>query len=891
MELIERLPTQERLRQAKRRRAQQIKRWQEYEREMNMHEQQLQHHHHANHQHRHNGHAKVDIWPFKGSSNSSGSKSSSSSGGGGGKKAQFQQQQSVASQHSVSSQSQLQSLQANSRGGIRFQEHIVLLDAIMRRDYNEVEHLLVTGVSPNSANEDGLTAIHQCCIDDSADLLKLLIKYEADVNVCDNDLWTPLHAAATCANLEICKILIDNGADLLAVNTDGNMPYDICDDEVCLEYIESEMAARGVTQQTIDAKRANQEFRMLDDLKQICFATSKSLNAYRNSSQQKDHVNHFLTAFYQPFEIDGRLNLNARDHNGATLMHIACANGYQSVLEFLLNDCQRAIDNGAPIVPVSLASRDEDGWTPLHVATFWGHQKAIEQLLEHGADINLRTNNDETVLDLCDDADVREFIVQKCKEIESEQQKQAAARAAAAAAALQMKMQMLNSNNNNSTSNNNNNTLTSTTNGSIKSTDKSTNNNSTSNNSNTGRSIKRTSTGVNRSSSVRRSSFRDKEKASRKLDASFKDVLYASEIQGNENVESGEITGANGTNITGGGSRAGAASSSTSSSGFKSASVENNNNLSNNNNNPRHRSLDESISASLVNETTTGGATTTSMDEDVVDGAGGGVDVIDMPTSPVNPIIINHKDESVIMNATTTTSSNSNAVAGGGNKLTTVVKIVNPPQITIFEASPLVNGPRQGTHMINNTTNNSTLTNVSQIARIHSNGSALLTGAAGTTINTTTNNNNNNPNFSMTSSAISSSSLPPPAHLQAPNNNNNSSNSSSSLTSSSMAGMNSSIAVIDVKSSSNHHRQQPATASVIANNNNNNNRMVQQQQPHAVVNNNNDDDGVRYKFVSNQTIGAKSSQRNEFDDINMDSVSDSGKTNGCGKCLRCCTIM
>ena len=33
------------------------------------------------------------------------------------------------------------------------------------------------------------------------------------------------------------------------------------------------------------------------------------------------------------------------------------------------------------------------------------------------------------------------------------------------------------------------------------------------------------------SSSVRRTSFRDKEKAARKLDTSFKDVLYASENQ------------------------------------------------------------------------------------------------------------------------------------------------------------------------------------------------------------------------------------------------------------------------------------------------------------------------------------------------------------------------
>lgn len=100
-------------------------------------------------------------------------------------------------------------------------------------------------------------------------------------------------------------------------------------------------------------------------------------------------------------------------------------------------------------------------------------QKAIEILLENGADVNLKTNNNETVLDLCDDSDVREFITQKMETLE--QQKQAAARAAAAALQAQMRT-------NSSFSNN----------GSIKSNDKSALNN------NSGRSLKRTSTGVTR---------------------------------------------------------------------------------------------------------------------------------------------------------------------------------------------------------------------------------------------------------------------------------------------------------------------------------------------------------------------------------------------------------
>lgn len=111
------------------------------------------------------------------------------------------------------------------------------------------------------------------------------------------------------------------------------MPYDICDDEICLEYIESEMANRGVTQQAIDIKRAENEIRMLEDVKLL---------------------NHKFQNINKTFD----------EQNGATFMHIACANGYTSVLEYLLEN------------KASLNVRDNDGWTPLHVSTFWGHVRA-----------------------------------------------------------------------------------------------------------------------------------------------------------------------------------------------------------------------------------------------------------------------------------------------------------------------------------------------------------------------------------------------------------------------------------------------------------------------------------------------------------------------------------
>ena len=43
-----------------------------------------------------------------------------------------------------------------------------------------------------------------------------------------------------------CQLLnAYRGADLLAVNSDGNMPYDLCEDGPTLDFIESEMAKRG----------------------------------------------------------------------------------------------------------------------------------------------------------------------------------------------------------------------------------------------------------------------------------------------------------------------------------------------------------------------------------------------------------------------------------------------------------------------------------------------------------------------------------------------------------------------------------------------------------------------------------------------------------------------
>ena len=48
----------------------------------------------------------------------------------------------------------------------------------------------------------------QCCIDNYEEMVKILLDRGAGVNAQDNELWTPLHAAATCGHAGLVRILI-----------------------------------------------------------------------------------------------------------------------------------------------------------------------------------------------------------------------------------------------------------------------------------------------------------------------------------------------------------------------------------------------------------------------------------------------------------------------------------------------------------------------------------------------------------------------------------------------------------------------------------------------------------------------------------------------------------
>ena len=45
----------------------------------------------------------------------------------------------------------------------------------------------------------------QACIDDNIDMVEFLVERGADIDACDNEGWTALHATASCGFLDIAK--------------------------------------------------------------------------------------------------------------------------------------------------------------------------------------------------------------------------------------------------------------------------------------------------------------------------------------------------------------------------------------------------------------------------------------------------------------------------------------------------------------------------------------------------------------------------------------------------------------------------------------------------------------------------------------------------------------
>ncbi|CAB1344933.1 unnamed protein product [Coregonus sp. 'balchen'] len=261
------------------------------------------------------------------------------------------------------------SLLLKRRRRVRFDTAAEFLAACASGDTDEAQEMLkdarktegkngdYQGEVVNCANADGITALHQACIDGNMEVMVFLLAQGANINQVDSEGWTPLHVAATCGNLEITDFLLQQGASLTAVNCDGDVPLDIAEDEATESLLHQYTVRHGVD---VEAAKRVEEEQIMNDARA------------------------WLT--------EGPPSELRHPKTGATPLHVAAAKGYLEAIKLL---CQCGLD---------VSEMDWDGWTPLHAAAHWGQGDACRILAEQLCDMEACSNGGQTPFDVADES-------------------------------------------------------------------------------------------------------------------------------------------------------------------------------------------------------------------------------------------------------------------------------------------------------------------------------------------------------------------------------------------------------------------------------------------------------------------------------------------------------
>ncbi|KAJ3102628.1 hypothetical protein HDU96_009575 [Phlyctochytrium bullatum] len=208
----------------------------------------------------------------------------------------------------------------------------------------------------------GWTPLHHAIKSESADVIRLLVRYGALVTAPDATGISPLHLAAMCDTVELLNLLLDTRHPVTP-NFDrrGWTPLHCnANDGSCPQI----------------AKRLEEAFPFLLDAMDVEGRTPLIVALAAGMS---DVANALLNA---------GASLSVRNRNGRTPLHQASASGLTDLVS-------RMLAKGA-----DPSATDNNLWTPLHIACWRGHASVAQLLLERGVDVECNSGDWATPLAL-----------------------------------------------------------------------------------------------------------------------------------------------------------------------------------------------------------------------------------------------------------------------------------------------------------------------------------------------------------------------------------------------------------------------------------------------------------------------------------------------------------
>lgn len=265
----------------------------------------------------------------------------------------------------------------------------------------------VPGNTPKSntqLRQKGWSVLHVCASEGKLAQVKALINRGANLDALEADKWTPMMLAAQNGHLDVVRELVDRGAKINQVADDGvtalrqaaqNGHHEIVE-LLLMEKADPNICnPRGVGPLHATVARIGQP------------SEGKSRQTYTRIARALIRAN---------------ADVNATDKDGDTALHLACSVGNLEIVQIVasrsnintLNNAGRTplshaayesrpdivrflIDHGADVSAIN----GQRQWTPLHYCSQFLTERTLETikiLVENGADINSRTDNNATAL-------------------------------------------------------------------------------------------------------------------------------------------------------------------------------------------------------------------------------------------------------------------------------------------------------------------------------------------------------------------------------------------------------------------------------------------------------------------------------------------------------------
>lgn len=232
-----------------------------------------------------------------------------------------------------------------------------IFDAVDKGDIKKVEILLKDNPGCIEQREEkfGFTPLHKAASKGQTDICKLLIEKGADIHAIDNSHRTPLHLASSNGHIGVTKLLIGKGADIYKRDRDGGTNLHI--------------AALGGHPKMI----------------KLFIDRGIDLNAQDNNGYTP-----IIWAIYgkkinsMDELIKHGANLKPPIRIGRSVLHMAAANGNVKVIEYLLKK------------GINVNVKSHYGNTPLFWALRAGNYDNTEALIKNGAKLEIRNNDGRT---------------------------------------------------------------------------------------------------------------------------------------------------------------------------------------------------------------------------------------------------------------------------------------------------------------------------------------------------------------------------------------------------------------------------------------------------------------------------------------------------------------